>query len=112
MRCDKKNKYKTYEIAEAKRNKSEIIADINLYIYRCPLCAYYHLTKEKEFPYENLERRPIVTTRSFKVQIAEGAAFITEVLAQDEEEAVKIAFSRKKATTPVTRISVEELETA
>lgn len=47
--CFRKGAYKTQEIAEHYRTKSEAISPgIKLYIYQCKICKKFHLTKKKQ----------------------------------------------------------------
>ena len=48
-KCFRKGSYKTKEIAEAYKLKSEQrTPGIVLYIYKCKVCNQYHLTKQKQ----------------------------------------------------------------
>lgn len=47
--CFRKGAYKTKEIAEAYKEKSETrVPGTTLYIYKCRFCKQYHLTKQKQ----------------------------------------------------------------
>jgi hypothetical protein len=47
--CFRKGSYRTKEIAEAYKAKSEARQPgLTLYIYKCPVCRKYHLTKQKQ----------------------------------------------------------------
>lgn len=48
-RCFRKGSYKSKEIAEAYKAKSESrTLGLTLYIYKCKVCSQYHLTKQKQ----------------------------------------------------------------
>lgn len=46
--CFRKGAYKTKEIAEQYKAKSEAKSGVILYIYKCQVCKQYHLTKQKQ----------------------------------------------------------------
>ena len=45
--CLRKRLYITYEQAENALNHRKNKVPYNLYIYKCPICKGYHLTKKK-----------------------------------------------------------------
>jgi rubrerythrin len=48
--CFKKVRYRSYEKAEYKKNKcEELRPKQRLRIYPCPVCGYWHLTKDDGF---------------------------------------------------------------
>lgn len=45
--CFSKTRYDTKEIAEEQADKIYFEDGIMLYVYKCPLCNGYHLTRKK-----------------------------------------------------------------
>lgn len=52
MNCTDKKAFKTKAIAKQKRAQSLKIRGIELYVYKCPECKMWHLSKQK---WENSE---------------------------------------------------------
>lgn len=46
--CFRKGAYRTLEIAEHYRKKSEERSGLRLYIYECKICKKFHLTKQPQ----------------------------------------------------------------
>lgn len=47
MRCSEKRKYSTRKEAKRSRNNREHATGLQLYIYKCPECSYFHLTRHR-----------------------------------------------------------------
>lgn len=47
MRCEEKQRYRSRAEAKRKRNKSALAQHIKLYVYKCTLCGFFHLTKNR-----------------------------------------------------------------
>lgn len=46
--CFRKKIYRTIEYAQKEAKRLSRVNGIELYIYWCPLCLNYHLTKQKQ----------------------------------------------------------------
>lgn len=47
--CLRKKKYRSEHLAMQVAEKIKKDRGITLYVYACPLCGYYHLTKKERF---------------------------------------------------------------
>lgn len=45
--CLRKKMYRSRRIAEQTAKKIKEDRDVTLYVYECPICGYYHLTKKE-----------------------------------------------------------------
>lgn len=45
--CLRKKMYRSRQIAEQTAKKIKKDRNVTLYVYECPICGYYHLTKKE-----------------------------------------------------------------
>lgn len=57
--CLRKKMYRSRQIAEGMIKKIQQDRNVTLYVYECPICGFYHLTKQPRLSNTNKKERSI-----------------------------------------------------